>query len=98
MLSISADEPELTQTALRLPMTVGLFAAAEERLERVTGLELDSEAPFDQAKLPAAVLAARGDGDLWTLARRWHSTVEAIEEQNREAGPEDLLLIIRERF
>ena len=98
VLSISPGDPELTANALRLPMTVCLCAAAEERLERVTGLELDSEAPFDQAKLPAAVLAARGDGDLWTLARRWHSTVEAIEEQNREAGPEDLLLIIRERF
>ena len=98
LLALSAGEPELSGNALSLPLRVELCAGDTQELERLTGLSWDPAEAYDQAKLPAVVLARGGPEDTWELARRWHSTQERIRDMNRDAAPGDLLLIVRERL
>lgn len=62
----------------------------------LSSLELDTENAFDSASLPSLTIARKGEGELWDLAKRCHSSVEAIEQtQQKYPMPGDLLLIPR---
>lgn len=59
------------------------------------GAELDDEHPIDRSALPAFTLV-RGEGEsLWELARRYHSSVAAIESANPGQTTDEMLLIPR---
>ena len=62
----------------------------------LSSVELDTENAFDASSLPSVTLTRRGEGELWELAKLYHSSVEAIEQTQRDYQlPEDLLLIPR---
>ena len=67
-----------------------------KELRYLSSLELDSEHSFDRRTFPSLTIARRGDMDLWTLAKLYHSSVDAIEK-TAELFPMDgpLLLIPR---
>ncbi len=68
----------------------------ERTLQALTGAMLDEEHPIDRAALPAFTLVHVQGESLWELARRYHSSVAAIEAANpaqEEAG--EMLLIPR---
>ena len=64
----------------------------------LSAVTLRDEEPFDLAARPSVTAVCSSDEDLWTLARRYASTVELIESANpgaRESG--GFLLIPRAR-
>lgn len=48
----------------------------------VDSISGDEENPPDLSELPSVVVLPRRDGDLWELAKRYHSTTELIEKAN----------------
>ena len=72
------------------------FQTRERRA--VTAVTLREEEPFDTAELPTVTLVRAGDEPLWELARRYHSSVEAIQSLRGTLGADGcpMLLIPRE--
>jgi hypothetical protein len=67
----------------------------ERTLEAICAVELDEENPIARASLPTVTLV-RADGEsLWELARRYHSSVAAIENANPGGAAGEMLLIPR---
>lgn len=65
------------------------------RVVRITPLEtaeMDVTARLDLTVCPSVTVLPDKDGDLWTLAKRYHSTVELIEKDNRDAETSVLLI------
>ena len=61
----------------------------------VTAVTLGEKKPMDPHR-PSLILRRAGEDDLWNLAKKCGSTVEAIREANglqEEAAPDRLLLI-----
>ena len=64
----------------------------------VTAVKLREEEPYPLAEYPSVTLVRSGDGELWELAKRYHSGEEAIRSLQESLGLENnsLLLIPRE--
>lgn len=58
----------------------------------VESVSADEENPVDLSQLPSVVILPGQPGDFWTLAKRYHSTVERIEAAN--SGAENSVLLI----
>lgn len=70
----------------------------ERTLQALSGAALDEEHPIDRGSLPAITLVRVQGESLWELARRYHSSVEAIEAANPAPADEaagEMLLIPR---
>ena len=69
-----------------------------QELNDVVSVTLEEELPFARQNLPTLTLVRTDLGDLWELAKRYHSSVEAIQAINETlaAGNSALLLIPRE--
>ena len=65
-------------------------------ISSVECVSADEENPVDLSQLPSVVILPGYNGDFWTLAKRYHSTVERIEAANSESGS-GVLLIPRAR-
>ncbi|MBR0208094.1 MAG: DUF3794 domain-containing protein [Oscillospiraceae bacterium] len=65
-----------------------------KELRYLSAVELDTEKSFDPASLPSLTIARRRERDLWTLAKLYHSSVEAIEKMEKEFPMSDGLLLI----
>lgn len=69
-----------------------------ERRRTVAAVTLREEEPYNTAQFPTVTLVRTGTEPLWELARRYHSSVEAIRSMREALGEEDggVLLIPRE--
>lgn len=67
----------------------------ERTLRALTGAVLDDEHPIESAALPAFTLVHAQGESLWELARRYHSSVSAIENANPGGAAGEMLLIPR---
>ena len=63
-------------------------------LHYLSSVDLDAENAFDPSSLPSLTIARRREQDLWTLAKLYHSSVEAIEKMERDFPMADGLLLI----
>lgn len=63
-------------------------------LRFLSSIETDTENAFDAASLPSLTIVRRGERDLWTLAKLYHSSVEAIEKMERDHPMSNGLLLI----
>lgn len=86
---------ELAGTVLRCSYPVTAMVYAGQPITMVTGLELGEERALDPER-PSLILRRAGDEELWTMAKRCGSTVEAIRKANHlQQDPEkgQMLLI-----
>ena len=70
----------------------------ERELLSVSAVELREEEPYQASELPNLTLVRQDGKDLWELAKRYHSSVEAIQSCLEMLGQNesDMLLIPRE--
>ena len=91
-----AAAPSLAED-IRITLRMDALAIQEESFSCVQAVEVSGEEPADRPRTPSFILARVPAGtDMWTLARRCHSTMEAIASVN-EGRQEGLLLIPRAR-
>lgn len=65
-------------------------------LSCLVSAELDQDAPYDLSRLPSLTAVVCRDGDLWSMAKAYHSSVSAIEElRERYSTPASVWLIPR---
>lgn len=77
-----------------LTLELECLAAEKAELTGVEGVILDEDAPYIQESLPTLTLVRAGGESLWTLARRYHSSVEKIRECNEDAENTARMLLI----
>ena len=77
-----------------LTLEFGCLACEKTELRNVEGVILDEDASYVQASLPTLTLVRAGGESLWTLARRYHSSVEKIRECNEDADNTTRMLLI----
>ncbi|MBE6916790.1 MAG: LysM peptidoglycan-binding domain-containing protein [Ruminococcaceae bacterium] len=70
-----------------LPVTA--FSYTSEPIRMLGGIEVGEQKQSDPQR-PSVILKQTGEEDLWTLAKRYGSTVEAIREANHLDGDEQL--------
>ena len=68
------------------------FSRAE--LQALMSAEADEEHPFDLSTLPSVTLVRVEGESLWELARRYHSSTDAIAAVNDTQGIEGKMLLI----
>ena len=89
---------ELTAVPTTDGVEIRILAAAKFRqsicksITPLQSVEADESERIDLSAFPSVTVLPCRDGDLWTLAKRYHSTVELIEEVNRENGTSVLLI------
>ena len=87
-------------TAIRSRMSAELTVYRETRREDrcVTGVSLQEDTPYHVGEFPTVTLIRADPAQIWELAKRYHSSVEAIEaaNENLTSGTAKLLLIPRE--
>ena len=66
------------------------------QLSPLTGMQTDEDSALDFALLPSVTVLPEKGGDLWALAKQYHSTVEWIEKANAD-NPYSVLLIPKAR-
>ncbi len=89
-------EREGEEIALEATASFDYVQSETAELRYLSSIETDAENASDPASLPSLTIARRGERDLWTLAKLYHSSVEAIEKTEREHPmPDGLLLIPR---
>ena len=82
---------------VRVSLRLDAVAEEETEISCVSAVEEDAEAWAARERTPSVVLLRVPEGaDLWTVARRYHSTVEGILKVN-EGRREGLLLIPKGR-
>ncbi len=81
---------------LRVPAELHVLLSKSEELETICGISWDEEHPLDLNDQPSLVLLRAGKTPLWELAKRYHSTVEAIRTINDaiSAKEDDSMLLI----
>lgn len=96
---LSTDlRPEGAMLHARVEAELSGQSFREQPLRTVTAVALREEEPCRTAELPSVTLVRAGGETLWELAKRYHSSVEAIESLRETLGPDEspLLLIPRE--
>lgn len=58
----------------------------------ISGIEADTENPINFAELPSVTVLPYRPEDLWELAKRYHSTVELIQDSNADIESSVLLI------
>ena len=66
----------------------------KKTVSSVHSIVLDEEQAYLQGSLPTLTLVRRGEESLWTLAKRYHSSVEKIRELNEDADNSTRMLLI----
>lgn len=79
---------------LRIPVEVELRLEETQRIEAIAELTLDVETPTDIMERPSVTVVKRGDADLWSLAKKYGSTLELIAAANPQCGEDTLFLLI----
>ena len=88
---VKAEETELLFSA-ELQFVFLTNESGEVRYVRA--VEIDTETPFPLSARPALVAVRRKDRSLWSMAKQYGSTMEAIEALSKKYElPPDLLLI-----
>ncbi|NLB29463.1 MAG: LysM peptidoglycan-binding domain-containing protein, partial [Clostridiales bacterium] len=86
---------------VRVPLEVRAYETTKSECAHIVEIDLDEERPLDIASLPSLVLARVSKGDnLWTLAKKHHSTSELIAGANEledEAELPNVLVIPKKR-
>jgi len=78
---------------VRVPAELYAMAVTGEEITCVDSVSVDEEASRQEKKIPSLTLVhAKAGTDLWSLAKQYHSTVEAIRAVN-DGREEGLLLI-----
>lgn len=77
-----------------LTLELGCLSCDTAELRDVEGVILDEDNPYVQASLPTLTLVRGAGESLWTLARRYHSSVEKIRECNEDAENTKRMLLI----
>ena len=88
---VKAEETELLFSA-ELQFVFLTNESGEVRYVRA--VEIDTETPFPLSARPALVAVRRKDRSLWSMAKQYSSSMEAIEALSKKYElPPDLLLI-----
>ncbi len=77
---------------IRLSAVAEFLQTREVRIEPLESAELDESVPIDLSSFPSITVLPEKVSDLWALAKRCHSTVDLIEEANRDLNASVLLI------
>lgn len=88
-------KPEGENLHLELELEFGLVQVHTRELRRLSAVELEEDSPFDPAEFPTLTLVRHEGESLWALAKKYHSSIDAIQKENEmdAAGNGRLLLI-----
>lgn len=79
---------------LRIPVEVELQLDEAQELTAVADLVPDAETVVDTGERPSVTVVKRGEADLWSLAKKYGSTLELIAAANPNGGEDSLFLLI----
>jgi len=79
---------------LRIPVEAELHLEEPHVIEILDGLELDAESALDVTNRPSVTVVQRKGADLWSLAKKYGSTLELIQAANPQCGEDSLFLLI----
>lgn len=84
------------EIALSLSAEIDCMCSEKSEIRYLSSLELDTENAYELSSLPSLTVARRAGRELWTLAKLYNSSAEAIGALSEKyALPGDLLLIPR---
>ena len=84
------------EIALSLSAEIDCMCSETSEIRYLSSLELDTENAYDPASIPSLTVARGAGRELWTIAKLYNSSVEAIGALSEKyALPGDLLLIPR---
>lgn len=87
--------PEGETLDLEMSVQFGMTHIRNLELQRLCAVELMEEQPYDSAAFPTLTLVRPEGESLWQLAKKYHSSVEAIQSENeKETGEKKGLLLI----
>ena len=88
---VKAEETELLFSA---ELQFAFLTNESGEVRYVRAVEIDTETPFPLSSRPALVAVRRKDRSLWSMAKQYGSSMEAIEALSKKYElPPDLLLI-----
>ena len=94
--SVSCDEltaaPSADGVEIRMQAVAELLCSGVIQISPLASVEADDTSVLDLTEFPSVTVLPSKDGDLWSLAKRYHSTVELIEQANRELTSNVLLI------
>lgn len=97
LLSAALTEAELRPAGKSMEARVTLEAQAlsmkKSEIVSIQSVMLDEEQAFDSGSFPTLTMVRREGESLWELAKRYHSSVEAIEAFTLPDAQEAMLLI-----
>lgn len=79
---------------LRIPVELELRAAEGKEIQAVAELALDTETPLETLERPSITVVQRSGADLWSLAKKYGSTLELIHAANPQCSEDALFLLI----
>lgn len=89
--NVKAEETELLFSA---ELQFAFLTNESGEVRYVRAVEIDTETPFPLSSRPALVAVRRKDRSLWSMAKQYSSSMEAIEALSKKYElPPDLLLI-----
>jgi hypothetical protein len=94
---LSSDfRQEGSKLRCRLSVELEMERIETQNVNCVTAVTVLEETPFASEEWPTVTLVRSGTESLWELARRYHSSVEAIQSANADTSGNGVLLIPRE--
>ena len=98
LLSASLAEIDLRPSGgsmeTRVTLEAQLLCETENEIGSMSGVVLDEEQTFDLSRFPSLTMVRREGESLWEIAKRYHSSVEAIEAYaGGETENEGMLLV-----
>ena len=78
----------------RVTLEAQLLCETDNEIGSISGVTLDEEQSFDLSRFPSLTMVRREGESLWEIAKRYHSSVEAIEAYaGGETENEGMLLV-----
>lgn len=98
LLSASLAEIDLRPSGgsmeTRVTLEAQLLYETENEIGSMSGVVLDEEQSFDLSRFPSLTMVRREGESLWEIAKRYHSSIEAIEAYaGGETENEGMLLV-----
>ena len=98
LLSASLAEIDLRPSGgsmeTRVTLEAQLLCETDNEIGSISGVTLDEEQSFDLSRFPSLTMVRREGESLWEIAKRYHSSVEAIEAYaGGETENEGMLLV-----
>ncbi|MCR5576767.1 MAG: DUF3794 domain-containing protein [Oscillospiraceae bacterium] len=97
LLNAALTEAELRPAGknleARVTLEAQLLCTKTAEIVSISTVTLDEEQAFDSGSLPTLTMVRREGESLWELAKRYHSSVEAIEACAAADAPGGMLLI-----